>query len=250
VHDCINVEHVYSGDWRLPVLRMATQRLLRNAARVVAISNATKSAILKNYDVDPAQIIVIPSACRLPTFERVATDLSAEKVVRQNFILMVTNALPHKNASFAMKALASSTQMRKELTELKIVGQLAQGELESYQATGLPVTVQTRVSDDKLRDYYRSARFLLSPSLAEGHNLPIAEAICSGGNVVCSDIDVHREFYSGCAIFFDPHRVDSAVAAIDDALSRTTSWSSAGALPVRYFKEMASEYCDVFQSVH
>src|SRR4051812_43465590 len=31
VHDCINVEYTYRGDWRLPLLRLASQQVLSRA---------------------------------------------------------------------------------------------------------------------------------------------------------------------------------------------------------------------------
>lgn len=249
VHDCINAEYSYASDWRLPVLRLTTLRLLRNAARVVAISNATKAAILRNYDIDASRVTVIPSACRLPEFEDAAPECKADTADRENFVLLVTNALPHKNAAFALKALSSSSLIREQAVKLRIVGQAPQVALEAYRSAGLAVEVSARVSDEELHRYYREARFLMSPSLAEGHNLPIAEAICCGGNVVCSDIDVHREFYSGCAIFFDPLDLDSAVAAVDDALARTAPWSSPAALSSRSFADVAQDYRAVFESV-
>jgi glycosyltransferase involved in cell wall biosynthesis len=249
VHDCINAEYSYASDWRLPVLRLATLRLLRNAARVVAISNATKSAILRNYDIDASRITVIPSACRLPGFEDAAPKNVADIAISDNFVLLVTNALPHKNAEFALKVLSSCRLIREQAVKLRIIGEVSRVALEAYRSAGLEVEVRTRISDEELHRCYREARFLMSPSLAEGHNLPIAEAICCGGNVVCSDIDVHREFYSGCAIFFDPWDVDSAVAAVDDALSRTVPWSSPAALSSRSFADVAQDYRAVFESV-
>ena len=61
VHDCINVEYVYRGDWRLPVYRRLFNQVLDGASVVVAISQATKAAILRNYRVDEAKIRVVRS---------------------------------------------------------------------------------------------------------------------------------------------------------------------------------------------
>jgi hypothetical protein len=92
---------------------------------------------------------------------------------------------------------------------------------------------------------------LFSPTLAEGYNLPIAEAIASGGNVLCSDIDVHREFFEGRAAFFDPTSEDSMVEVLNAAVMKTgTCWyPGASSDRLRSFKDVADDYRAVFRGV-
>ena len=57
--DCINIEHVYRNDWRLPLLRTVFGRLLDNArANRVHIDAKTRGAVLRNFAVDPAKLHV------------------------------------------------------------------------------------------------------------------------------------------------------------------------------------------------
>jgi len=69
-----------------------------------------------------------------------------------------------------------------------VVGSLPSAALDLLEQGDAKIEVHAHVEDARLQEWYKSAAFLLSPSLAEGYNLPVAEAIASGGNVLCSDI--------------------------------------------------------------
>jgi len=57
--------------------------------------------------------------------------------------------------------------------------------------------------DDELARLIRGARALLSPSAAEGFDLPVVEALALGTPVIASDIPAHRELAHG-AVLIDP----------------------------------------------
>jgi glycosyltransferase involved in cell wall biosynthesis len=62
------------------------------------------------------------------------------------------------------------------------------------RAAGLDVTiVDASLDEEGLRRAYRAAAWLLAPSLEEGYDLPVAEALASGTPVVGSDISAHRD---------------------------------------------------------
>jgi glycosyltransferase involved in cell wall biosynthesis len=247
VHDCINVEHVYRDDWRLPALRWATQQMLFSAEYVVAISHATEAALLRNYRIRPSSLVVIPSSCDVQIADD-DPDPPPDAADQRPFILLVTNSLPHKNTVRTCQALARS-RARAEQVELRVVGSLPPAALEACRAGGIPVETASAISDGTLRGWYRTCRFLLAPSLEEGHDLPVAEALALGANVLCSDIPVHREFYDGLVTTFDPLDVDAIFAAIDRALDRSGRWSHAP-LPTRSFADVAADYLRLFSTVH
>ena len=64
-----------------------------------------------------------------------------------------------------------------------------------------------------------SANALVSPSRAEGFNLPIAEALALGTPVIASDIPVHRELAYGCELI-DPLDGPAWAHAIESAAER------------------------------
>ena len=246
VLDCINVEYTYVGDWRLPLLRMMFDAVLENAVAVVAISHATRSAILRNYSVDPAKVLVFPGpvdfrtpGSKVTSFERLPPDTSP-------FVLMVTNALPHKNTARAAQAFAACDAARRGVS-LRVVGSIDLAGIAACRAAGINVECFQGVDDDRLARWFAECEFLFSPSLDEGLNLPIAEALAHGGNVLCSDIPVHREFYDGQTAFFDPRDVDAMTSALNHALGRKRPWMllrAASAGPS--FDDVASQYRALF----
>ncbi len=57
------------------------------------------------------------------------------------------------------------------------------------------------IDDERLRQEYRRADVVVAPSHAEGFDLPVAEGLAAGCEVVASDLPVHRELFDGLATF-------------------------------------------------
>lgn len=198
---------------------------------------------------DAAKITVIRSGCDVLVGS--ATTAPAPDMVQaaEPFVLMVTNALPHKNSLAACRAYAHS-RAAVDKVALRVVGQLPDAAREVCLRAGVHLQLHRHVDAPTLGAWYRQCRFLISPSLAEGHNLPVAEALQLGANVLCSDIPVHREFYDGQVLFFEPDRAASMEAAIDAALLRPGRWFDAPAqLDRRSFSHVAAEYRGLFLSL-
>lgn len=243
VLDCISVEHVYRDDPRLPLLRAMMARLLGGASRVVCISEATRAAVERNFTIDRDKLTVIAGPTVLP----IVAGFQRQKA-NHNFVLMVTNALPHKNSAFAAAAFAVS-QARELGVSLRVVGAIADGGAALCAAAGVTVEIHHHVDDAVLYDWMRQCRFLLSPSLSEGLNLPIAEAISLGVNVVCSDIAVHQEFYAGDALFFDPLSHDALVDALNNSFERSGQWFPNSVKQRATFGDVAAQYRALFARV-
>jgi glycosyltransferase involved in cell wall biosynthesis len=247
VHDCINVEYVYRDDWRRSAFRRLFNAILERAAHVVAISHATKAALLRNYRIEAERILVIqsgrdsllPQSARGEPGEQSAPDVGP-------YVLMLSNTLPHKNITSACRAFAAS-RARSAGVALRVVGALPEPAERECRTNGVRLELHGRVSDAQLAAWYQDCRFLLSPSLEEGQNLPIAEALALGANVLCSDIAVHREFYGGEVALFDPHSVTAMTAAIDSALERPGRWPRAASSAARRsFADVAADYRKLF----
>jgi glycosyltransferase involved in cell wall biosynthesis len=244
VHDCINIEYVHKDDWRLALYLRVMQFAYRRAETVVAISNATRSALLRNFELDPSKVEVIQSG-----MAPMVAELDTTAKCLEPFALMVTNALPHKNTLAACEAFAASRAGSTGLA-LQVVGTLSEESRAACLRSGVRLIVEQGVDDAQLARLYRECQFLLAPSLAEGHDLPVAEALAQGAEVLCSDIDVHREFYDGQVRFFDPHRVESMASAIDDALAAPRPWFPMSArAPQRTFVDVARAYEALFHRI-
>jgi glycosyltransferase involved in cell wall biosynthesis len=250
VLDCINVQYTYRHDWRLPLLRATFGALLRNAVAVVTISEATRDAVLECFDVNPRKVIPIPGPSDLrEDVAAGAKSLSGVAAGTDRVVLMITNSLPHKNGVRAARAMAASSMARRGMV-LRLVGSLPPEALGICAHAGIAVDVRTGVDDATLYRWLLRSRFLFSPPLVEGLNLPIGESLALGGRVLCSDIPVHREFYDGAVLFCDPLDEAAMAHAIDDALSCSDVWESLGPIKApRSFADIAKGYQTVFARI-
>jgi glycosyltransferase involved in cell wall biosynthesis len=243
VHDCISLEYGLS-EVRQSLLRALTQRTFDNAIHVVAISVATKSAILRHYTVNEGKITVIPSPA-IVSLDQAPKDDELPVTIADPFVLMVTNPLRHKNGQNAVQAFAQSEAARLGF-RLHVVGALDPRALRICAEQGIRLTNDASVTDELLKQYYSQCSMLLSVSLAEGHNLPIAEALSCGAPIVCSDIDVHREFYKDYAILVDPKNPDAIAAGISKSLTMTRGIPAPIGGSVRDFVQVGSDYNALF----
>jgi glycosyltransferase involved in cell wall biosynthesis len=256
VLDCLNVEYKYRTDWRLPIFRRLFNTVLRNAQAVVAISHATRDAVLRNYEIDPGKVVVIPGpidfSSGLDAFSgsvQLESPRSAEVTSERPFVLMITNDLPHKNTAEAGSAFAASSAAKRGVV-LRVVGSFAEPGLQACRAAGVQVEVHKRVEDAILVRWLRQCTFLFAASLDEGLDLPVGEALSHRANVLCSDIPVHREFYEGQVVWFDPRTREGMVTALNAAFDRDGQWSMPGpARPLPTFADVACDYRSLFLGI-
>jgi glycosyltransferase involved in cell wall biosynthesis len=250
VLDCINIEYTYKNDWRLPIYKFLFNRIYKNALKIIAISDATKNAILRNYDVDSKKIVVIAG----PSYISMETDLSYEAgpinlEIKNPFALFITNKTYHKNTLNGCLGIINAKAFRDRRYSLVVVGSVDPSVLEQCK-DHIDFYIFDKVSDSFLSYLYKNCAFLFSPSFDEGLNMPVAEGLSLGLNVLCSDIPVHREFYDGFVQFFDPNRVEDITEKIDKIIEHNvTSNVKEDKFVGINFESVASQYSKLFDKI-
>jgi glycosyltransferase involved in cell wall biosynthesis len=216
VLDCINIEYTYKNDWRLFIYKLLFSLIYNNSVKIVAISNATKNAIIRNYKIEPSKIVVISG----PSYISMEDDLIYEsgpitKIINKPFILLITNKTFHKNTFNGCMGILNSQLFRQKKYALVVVGSIDPAIFDDCK-NNIDFHIFEKVSDSYLSYLYKHCSFLFSPSFDEGLNMPVAEALSLGVNVLCSDIPVHREFYDGYVKFFDPYDIADISKKIDE----------------------------------
>ncbi|MFV1959505.1 MAG: glycosyltransferase [Planctomycetota bacterium] len=159
VHD-LRFLHGWGGVLRGLYGRLRYGRLLERAGAVVAVAPSVAAEVERCYPALEGRVLVAANAPS-PAFGPPAPDAPRRGA------LVVARDEPRKAREAALWAA---------------------------RAAGLPVTViDGAVSEASLREAYRRARWVLAPSLEEGYDLPVAEALASGTPVVASDIPAHRD---------------------------------------------------------
>ena len=158
IHD-LRFLHGYGGRLRAMYGRLRYGALLRRAARVVTVSDMLRDEVLAFYRLPPEQVVSIPNAAGAP-FE------------------------PADGGPRVGALVVSRDEPRKAREAARIAARLAHIEL----------TVMDREQDaTQLARAYQRAAWLLAPSLYEGFNMPIVEALACGTPVIASDIPAHRD---------------------------------------------------------
>ncbi|HLX82633.1 MAG TPA: glycosyltransferase family 1 protein [Terriglobales bacterium] len=224
VHDLL--EHMY-GSRNASSLRRnlhfyMTRRVLRRAARVIAVSQFTKSEIEKLLDLPDAQIEVVHNAIDERFLHGHATDSDRELIaqrylVNYPFILYAGAIRPHKNVVRIIEAFSAlKNELQKEhlYPDLKLI--IIGDDLSSHprlRRTVVRGCVQNDVRFlgfvpiEVLRIFYDVAKIFVFPSLYEGFGLPPLEAMAHGTPVVTSNTSSLPEVAGNAALLVNPENV-------------------------------------------
>jgi glycosyltransferase involved in cell wall biosynthesis len=199
--------------------------------RVITGSQATLRALLEAapalgrdprivrhipYGVSPLYLNARPARDELEDWRR-------RRQLPPDYLLMVGNALPHKNHAFVLKALLPRIRAQKLDCNIVLCGMGERGMAELLE-------IATRVwkrprlhclphlPQKEMPLLYASARVLVFPSLMEGFGLPVVEAQAVGTPVAASDIPPVREAGGEAAVYFDPSSPKSLASAVRRAL--------------------------------
>ncbi|MFH1681567.1 MAG: glycosyltransferase family 1 protein [Candidatus Eisenbacteria bacterium] len=194
-------------------------RLLRAPDHLVAVSERTREALVSRFGVERERISVVPgapSALFQPEGEGDEAVL-ARIGLRAPYLLYVGRGDRHKNLGRLIEAHRRLPGALRERFPLVIAG-------TDPGASDPLVRALSGVSDAELAALYRSAAFLVLPSLAEGFGLPLVEAFACGTPALVSRIAPLTEIGGEGARFFDPENVDEIavglLAAIEDDARR------------------------------
>ena len=224
VHDLL--EHMYgsrdASSFRRSIHFYLTRRVLRKAARVIAVSQFTKNEIEKLLAIADDRIEVVYNAIDERFLHGHATeadrDLIAQRyLVNYPFILYAGAIRPHKNVVRiieAFSALKSELQKEDQLPDLKLI--IIGDDLSSHPRLRRTV-VRSGVQNDVrflgfvpievLRIFYDVAKVFVFPSLYEGFGLPPLEAMAHGTPVVTSTTSSLPEVAGNAALLVNPENV-------------------------------------------
>ena len=235
VHDV--QEHLVAARGNSNLKRSAhfqlTRRALKGAARVIAVSQFTRSEVSSRFGIPVAKIDVAYNALdeRFLTGHATETEklLIAERYqVNYPFVLYVGSVSPHKNVVRSIEAFSAlKTELAKECKypDLKLI--IIGDEVSSHpdlRRTVLRSGVQNDVRFlgfvpiDILRIFYDAAKVFIFPSLYEGFGLPPLEAMAHGTPVVTSNTSSLPEVVGDAAVLVNPENVFEIMRGLHSAL--------------------------------
>lgn len=248
VHDLGSILYEDRSGWRNHLRRYRLRRGLVRAARVIAVSQATRRDVVELVGVDPRKIRQIYNAPD-PRFlgqEVIGADARAagpdaarryrarileRYQIHYPFVLYVGNIRPQKNVPRLVEAFGHLIHGKDKITDhpsyrdlhLIIIGD----EISRHPAVRL-AAIHSRVEKrvrflgfvpiDTLRVFYQSAAVFAFPSLYEGFGLPPLEAMAAGVPVVTSNVSSLPEVVGDAAVIVNPENVFDIARGLRDAL--------------------------------
>lgn len=228
VHDLTLLRHPELGTPALRRLVERAARSVREAARVIADSEATRRDVVELLDAPPDRVRVVPLGCD-PRFSpgdagAARRTVAAELGIAAPFVLHVGTVEPRKNLPALISAFAQARRARRLPQLLVLAGAPGWG-VEPVRARiaaeGLAGVVRLTgpVSAAHLLALYRAADLFAFPSLYEGFGLPVVEAMACGTPVVTADVAALPEVAGGAALIVDPRDQAALAEALDRGLN-------------------------------
>ena len=255
IHDLIPL-HFQTGKAStlpLPLYRLKLQafkfvvfQAAKKAKKIITPSIASKKDVEKFLKSKPSKIKVI--------YEGVDGNLKSGKNQRkENLILYIGNAYPHKNLETLLLAFKNSNLQN---TKLVLIGKddyfykRLRKKANEFKVGGL-VEFHGEATESELLSFYKKAKVLVIPSLLEGFGLPVLEAMANNCLVLASDIPVLHEVGGDAAIYFNPNDVGDLSTRVKEVFEGKYSENiSKGLQRVRNFswRKTAEETLRVYKS--
>ena len=185
------------------------------STKLLFTTNITKAEYTKFTGIyDSSKLTVIGNGIKVQRF--LSGEVVPIKILeKQKFFLSVSQIYRLKNFDSLIKAYLRYINdfPDKENIKLVIVGTIQEknyfDELINLAKSNKNIIFLQSLSDEKLNWLYKNCDTYLFLSYFEGFSLTPAEAICSGKNIIISDINVHREVYKNLANYVNPYSIDS-----------------------------------------
>lgn len=189
--------------------------LLKNADAIVLSSEDTKSHLFRFYGHSQASLHILnfvshANLIQCPNGEKVLEKYNIHKP----FFIVSNQFYKHKNHIVVIKAIKNIVV--KGYTDFEIV---FTGKKEDYRNKTFYPSIERLIKESKIENnvkilglipreeqlsLLKSSLAIIQPSFFEGWNTSIEDAKTLQKQVICSDIDVHKEQMGDKAYYFNP----------------------------------------------
>ena len=239
VHDLIHMRfpEFFGRSIKYAVLKSYLPHALRKARRVIAVSQTTAQEIRTFFPGISGKVTVIPGAA-LPEF------YEPQAIPRSDYFLFIGNDKRHKNLPFLLAAW-KRFHAEQPGTRLLLV--------TPGHYAGEGIEIRRAVPPGEMPALIGSALALIAPSLWEGFDLPVLEAMLLKTPVLVSDIPVHRELLGPHPYCFPPDKEEALVGLLRHFIRRGVRQEPVQALYEKAIlwtpENMAAQTADLYRRV-
>ena len=204
------------------------KKVLERVDHVIAISQHTKSDLIKLYSVPEEKITVIHHGCSPVSQEQIKVD-GVDK-----FLLYIGLRVgwpkgdgsfsDYKNFDFMVDAIAPYLKRNPEMKLFCTGSGFTDHEIERFKHLGIEHQIVSKfVSSGEMEWLYANAQAFIYPSRYEGFGMPIVDAFARGCPVVCCNSSCFPEVAGGAALYFannDAEGLVSCLTKLEDPIIR------------------------------
>ena len=212
---------------RYNFLKSAVKRSIKNATKIISISQFTKDEIQAAYATDPNKITVIHEAINPNHFNSSKLNSEDEKAIEEikayPFILSVGHLEPRKNYNRLIPAFQKAKPNLPIGTKLVIIGKKG----HKYEKTLELIENDTNiiylnfVSQELLNWLYSNCTLFVFPSFYEGFGFPPLEAGIQGAISAVANVSSMPEVCGEAVLYFDPYNIDEIANTIKTGINDT-----------------------------
>jgi glycosyltransferase involved in cell wall biosynthesis len=244
IHDIANLLFDPESGFKMNLRRYLFRRGLLRAARVMAVSAATRRDVVNTLGV-PAERVRLVYSAPAPEFFRHARAMDARAAgprteererlrileryqIQYPFLLYAGNIRPQKNIPRLVEAFAvvrNELANHAQYSDLRLI---IIGDQIARNPAVRRAVIHSRVENcarflgfvpfDTLRIFYECAAAFVFPSLYEGFGLAPLEAMASGTPVVASNVSSLPEAVGDAAVLVNPENVFDIARGIREVL--------------------------------
>ena len=221
--------------WDTLSYKVRYRRSAKQADYIIAISNATKKDLIKQYGISTDKIAVIPQSCNTRYFDT-TNPLSFHD--RKHW-LYVGSVIPRKRLMLFVDAYAKlDPDCQLPVVVIGSGGTYMHKVKEQVKQYGLSHLwrFEGSLSNEALISYYQQAKALIWPSIYEGFGIPIIEALSQGTPVLTTLASAMPEAAGPGGAYIEPDDVLTMTKHLATLATEPTVWqelSTAGEAYVR-----------------
>lgn len=225
--------------------RKAWRHRHQDCARIVTVSNFSRSSIVECLGIPEDKIEVVYNGVNQSVFSREGPCFERLEGGRPYF-LHISNDEQRKNVDRILSAYAQLEPNSRWPLILK---------LSSRRGCTIPgvIMLKQRLSDEEIASLYRGSGAFVFPSLYEGFGLPIVEAMATGCPVITSNGNACAEVAGSAAKLVNPLSVQELRAAMIEVMDQhgSSDLPSKGVVRAAQFNwhAAASDYARIFREV-
>jgi alpha-1,3-rhamnosyl/mannosyltransferase len=206
---------------------------LKNSQNVIAVSEFSKSEIVKYYDLDPEIVSVAhPSIDRKHFYRRSAEEIHKVKakydIFSEKYIFSVGNMEPRKNYARLVEAYMELPRNITDEYPLVIVGaggwnnDELKAKIQEAKEKGYKIIHPKQfVTDEDIPALYSGAQFYIFVPIYEGFGMSPLEAYACGTPVITSNTTSLPEAAGKAAVYVDPYDVEAINRAMIEMFQKT-----------------------------